>query len=59
MGIFLSTPPNTDTVIVNMISTFDYDPKGKQIVESTSLSLHEEIYNVIKPFLMNTMMNFI
>ena len=41
MGIFPSTPPNTDTETVNMISSFDYDPKGKQIVESTSLSPHE------------------
>ena len=48
MGIFPSTPPNKDTVTVNMISSFDYDPKGKQIVESTSLSLHEEMYNVIQ-----------
>ena len=48
MGIFPSTPPNTDTVIVNMISSFDYDPKGKQIVDTTSLSLHEVMYNIIQ-----------
>ena len=30
-----------------MIASFDYDPKGKQIIESTSLSLHEEMYNII------------
>ena len=41
MGIFPSNPPNTETTTVNMISSFDYDPKGKQIVESTPLSLHE------------------
>ena len=35
MGIFLSTPPNIDKMIVNMIASFDYEPKGKQIVEST------------------------
>ena len=48
MGIFSSNPPNTDTTTINMISSFGYDPKGKQIVESTSLSPHEETYNVIQ-----------
>ena len=48
MRIFLSSPPDTDTMTVNMISSFDYDPKGKQIVESTSLSPHEAMYNVIQ-----------
>ena len=49
MKIFPSTPPNTDTTTVNMIASFDHDPKGKQIVESTSLILHEEMYNIIQP----------
>ena len=31
-----------------MIPSFYYDPKGKQIVESTTLSPHEEMYNVIQ-----------
>ena len=48
MGIFPSNPPNIDTAMVNMISSFDYDPKGKQIVGSKSLSPHEEMYNVIQ-----------
>ena len=48
MGIFPSNPPNIDTSTVNMISSFDYDPKEKQIVDSTSLSLHEAMYNVIQ-----------
>ena len=48
MGIFLSTPPNTDTVTLNMISWLYSEPKGKQIVESTSLSPHEEMYNTIQ-----------
>ena len=48
MGIFPSTPPTTDTATVNMISLFDYDPKGKQIFESTSFILHEEMYNIIQ-----------
>ena len=50
MEIFPSTHPNIDTVTVNMISSFDYDLKGKQIVESTPLSLHEEMYNIIQNF---------
>ena len=48
MGIFSSTPPNIDAVIVNMIVSFDFNPKGKQIVESTSFNMHEEMYNVIQ-----------
>ena len=48
MGIFPSNPPNTNMAMVNMIYLFDYDPKGKQIVDSTSLSLHEAMYNVIQ-----------
>ena len=31
-----------------MNASFDCDPKGKQIVESTSLSPHEEMYNTIQ-----------
>ena len=45
MGIFPSTPPKTDIPTVNMITSFDCDPKGKQIVDSTSLIPHEEMYN--------------
>ena len=48
MGIFSSNHPNIDTTIVNMISSFDYDPNRKKIVDSTSLSLHEAMYNVIQ-----------
>ena len=48
MGIFPSTPPNTDTVTAHMIASFDFEPKGKQFVESTSLSPHEEMYNTIQ-----------
>ena len=29
MGIFPSTPPNTDSVTVHMIASFNYEPKGK------------------------------
>ena len=48
MGIFPSTPPNIDTATVNMIVSFDSELKGRQIFESTSLSLHEEMYNIIQ-----------
>ena len=48
MGIFPSTPSNTDTATMNMIASFYWDPKGKQIFDSTSLSPHEEMYNVIQ-----------
>ena len=32
MGIFLSNTPNIDTTTVNMISSFNYDPKGKKLL---------------------------
>ena len=41
MGIFLSIPHKTHTKTVNMILSFDYDKKGKQIVENSLLTLHE------------------
>ena len=47
MGIFPSTP-SMDTAIVHMISSFDYEPKGKNVVESTSLSPHEAMYDAIQ-----------
>ena len=48
MGIFPSTPPNTDTGTVHMITSFDCEPKGKQVVESASLSSHEAMYDTIQ-----------
>ena len=48
MGIFPSTPPNTDTVTIHMITSFDFEPKGKQFIESTSLSSHEAMYDTIQ-----------
>ena len=47
MGIFPSTPPSTDTATVHMIASFDYEPKGKKFVDSTSLSPHEAMYDTI------------
>ena len=35
MGIFPSTLPNIDTMMVNMIVSFDYEPKGNNVVESS------------------------
>ena len=40
MGVFPSTPSSTKKTTVNMISSFNYDPKGKQVVETSSLSPH-------------------
>ena len=48
MGVFLSTPSSTETITVNMISSFNYDPKGKQVVEKSSLSSHGAVYDVIQ-----------
>ena len=50
MGIFPSTPPNMNTATVHMIAPFDCEPKGKQVVESTSLSSHEVMYDTIQTF---------
>ena len=50
MGIFPSTHPSMDTAIVHMIASFDYETKGKQVVDSTSLSPHEAMYDTIQTF---------
>ena len=50
MGIFPSTPPSTDITAVHMIASFDYEPKGKQVVESTLLSSHKALYDAIQTF---------
>ena len=59
MGIFPSTPPSTDTTTIHINASFDYDPKGKNVVDSTSLSPHEAMYDTIQTFLMITLMTFI
>ena len=48
MGIFPSTPPSTDTTIVQMITSFDTEPPGTNVVESTSLSPHKAMYDTIQ-----------
>ena len=50
MGVFPSALPNIEKMTVNMISSFGYDPKGKKVVDSTSLSLREAMYNVVQSF---------
>ena len=47
MGVFPSTPSSIEMAIVNMISSFSYDPKGKQVVDTSSLSPHEAVYDAI------------
>ena len=47
MGVFPSTPSSIEMETVNMISSFNYDPKGKQVVETSSLSPHEAVYDSI------------
>ena len=48
MGVFPLVPSSTETTIVDMISSFGYDPKGKQVVESSSHILHEAFYDAIQ-----------
>ena len=48
MGIFLSTPPSTDTTTVHMITSFYYEPKGNFFVDSTSSNPHESMYDTIQ-----------
>ena len=48
MGILPSAPSSIETKTVNMISSFGYDPKGKQVVDSPSHSLHEAVYDAIQ-----------
>ena len=47
MGVFPSVPSSIEMTTVNMISLFSYDPKGKKVVDKSSLSLHEAVYDVI------------
>ena len=50
MGIFPSTPRSMDTATVHMITSFDFEPKGQNVVDSTSLSPHEAMYDTIQTF---------
>ena len=59
MGIFPSTPPSTDTATVHMIASFDIEPQGTNVVESTSLSPPKAMYDTIQTCPMITLMTFI
>ena len=48
MGVFPPSPPSTEVVIVNMISTTGYSPKGKEFFESSSLGPYEALYDVVQ-----------
>ena len=50
MGVFPSTPPSMDTATVHMISSFDYEPKGINAVESTLSNPHKSMYDTIQTF---------
>ena len=47
MGILPSTP-STDTVIVHMIPSFDIEPQGTNVVNSTLFNPHEAMYDTIQ-----------
>ena len=47
MGVFPSTPPSTELETVNMISMTGHSPKGKEVVDSSSLGPYEALYDVV------------
>ena len=48
MGVFPSAPASTKAATMNMISTTSHSPKGKEVVESSSLGPYEALYDVAK-----------
>ena len=48
MGVFPSTPPSTEVVTMNMISTTGYSFKGKEVVETSSLGPYEVLSDVVQ-----------
>ena len=48
MGVFPLAPSSTEMETINMISSFGYDPKGKQVVDLSFHSSHEEVYDAIQ-----------
>ena len=48
MGVFFLTPSSIEQKTINMISSFNIDPKGKKVVETSSLSPHEAVYDAIQ-----------
>ena len=47
MGMFPS-PPSMEVVTMNMISMIFYSPKGKEVVDSSSLGPYEALYDVVQ-----------
>ena len=47
MGVFPSTPPNTEVETVNMTSTIGHNSKGEEVVETSSPSPYEAFYDAI------------
>ena len=48
MGVFPLSPPSTKVATMNMISTTEYNTKGKEVVETSSLGPHEALYDAIQ-----------
>ena len=48
MAVFPLTPPSTKVATVNKISTTGHIPKGKEVVETSSLGIYKDLYNAIQ-----------
>ena len=48
MGVFPSTPPSMEVANVNMFSTTGQSPRGKEVVESSSLGPHKALYDAFQ-----------
>ena len=48
MGVFPSTYHSTEVAIVNMISTTNHNPRGKEVVEPSSLSPYKALYDAVQ-----------
>ena len=48
IGVFPSTPHSTKVATVNMISTTGHSPRGKEVVDSSSLGPYKALYDVVQ-----------
>ena len=48
MGVFPLAPPSKKVATMNMISMSGHSPKGKEVVESSSLGPYEALYDVVQ-----------
>ena len=48
IGVFPSTPHSMKVATVNMISTTGHSPRGKEVVESSSLGPYKALYDVVQ-----------